>query len=166
MYSSFTEVIPYMVEISLIIHIGSGFIAIALGLIVMRSRKHYGIHTKGGVLYHWLMFAVCLTAVLLCVVAWPRIWWLLPVAIGSYALALLGYLSARSRWQNWLPLHVSCQGGSFIALITAFLIVNWEFLTGEVGLYSVWAWIIPTLVGTPIIMWVQREIALGRRPHR
>jgi len=29
---------------------------------------------------------------------------------------------------------------------------------------SLWAWALPTVVGTPLIAWVTREVARGRRP--
>jgi hypothetical protein len=49
-------------------------------------------------------------------------------------------------------------------MVTALLVVNWQTLFDEPGRFSFWAWAIPTLVGTPIIAWVTREVALGRRP--
>ncbi len=49
------------------------------------------------------------------------------------------------------------QGGSYIAMTTALLVVN-------LGTHATWAWVAPTLVGSPIIAWVSREIAAGRRP--
>ncbi len=49
-------------------------------------------------------------------------------------------------------------------MVTAFLVVNWGSLTGTRGVVSPWAWALPTVVGSPIIAWVTREVALGRRP--
>jgi hypothetical protein len=37
-------------------------------------------------------------------------------------------------------------------------------LTGTRGVASPWAWALPTVVGSPIIAWGTREVALGRRP--
>ena len=64
-----------------------------------------------------------------------------------------------------LVAHLTGQGGSYIATTTALLVVNWETLTGTRGVASPWAWILPTAVGSPIIAWVTREVALGRRPR-
>lgn len=58
------------------------------------------------------------------------------------------------------------QGGSYIAMPTAVLVVNWETLTGTPGLGTPWPWILPTLVGTPLITWVNVQIGRGRRPRR
>ncbi len=42
--------------------------------------------------------------------------------------------------------------------------VNWETLTGTPGVRSLWAWALPTLLGSPIIGWVQSQVRLGKRP--
>lgn len=148
----------------LAVHIVCGFAGLALGPIAMFARKRRGWHTRSGDLYHGVMLAVCATAAALALLDWQRIWWFLLIAIGSYAQALIGYLAAKRRWQGWLPLHVSMQCGSYIALVTALLVVNWEGMTGTPGIYSPWAWILPTLVGSPLIAWINRAVRLGRRP--
>ena len=124
----------------LIVHIGFGIVALVVGPIAMTARKVRGVHTRIGELYHWVVFA------------------------GSYAFAFLGYWSAKRRWNNWLRYHLTGQGGSYIAMLTAFLVVNWESITGTSGISSPWAWILPTIIGSPLIAWIQREVALGRRP--
>jgi hypothetical protein len=87
-----------------------------------------------------------------------------PIAVGSYAFALLGYVAAKRRWHGWLRAHLAGQGGSYIAMVTALLVVNWESLTGTRGVASPWAWALPMVVGSPVIAWVTGEVALGRRP--
>jgi hypothetical protein len=110
------------------------------------------------------MLGVCVSAGMLTILDWRRIWWFLPIAAGSYVFALLGYVAAKRRWQGWLRAYITGQGGSYIAMVTALLVVNWESLTGTRGVVSPWAWALPTVVGSPIIAWVTREVALGRRP--
>jgi hypothetical protein len=141
----------------LALHIAFGSIGLALGPIAMSARKRPGLHTNAGEFYHWNMFCLCITAGGLALLNWERNWWFLPLAIFSYAFALLGYLAAKLRWHNWLRWHVAGQGGSYIAMTTALLVVN-------LGIQVWWAWALPTIVGSPIIAWVSREIALGRRP--
>jgi hypothetical protein len=110
------------------------------------------------------MLGVCVSAGTLAILDWSRLWWFLPIAVGSYAFALLGYVAAKRRWQGWLQAHLTGQGGSYIAMVTALFVVNWETLTGTRGVVSPWAWALPTVVGSPIIAWVTREVAFGRRP--
>jgi len=56
------------------------------------------------------MVGVCLTAGTLAVVDWRRIWWFLPIAVGSYAFALLGYVAAKRRLKGWLRAHLTGKG--------------------------------------------------------
>lgn len=145
-------------------HIAAGIAGLILGPIAMRAAKASRLHARAGELYHWVMLAVCLSAAGLAWLDWARSWWFLPIAAGSYAFALVGYVAAKRRWPGWLAVHVGGQGGSYIAMVTAVLVVNWQMLTGTSGRASPWAWILPTLVGSPIITWVNFQIARGRRP--
>ncbi len=148
----------------LIAHIAFGVLGLVLGPVAMFSRKIQGIHTRAGELYHWMVLGVCLTASLMTTLDWTRLWWFLPIAIGSYALAFVGYLFAKVRWRKWVSVHISGQGGSYIALVAALLVVNWGNVFGSPGVSSPWAWVLPTAIGSPIIAWFTREVALGRRP--
>jgi hypothetical protein len=118
-----------------------------------------------GEAYHCVMLAVCVIACAMAVLDWKRIWWFLPIIADSYAFALLGYLAAKRRWRGWLVAHVSGQGGSYIAMLTAVLVVNWHTLTGTPGVHAPWAWILPTPIGSPIISWVNFQIRRGRLPR-
>ena len=150
----------------LAVHIAAGFVGLVLGPVAMTARKRQGAHTRAGEAYHWVMLVVCVTAALLAALDWSRLWWFLPIAAGSYVFALLGYVAAKRRWPGWLTAHVSGQGGSYIALLTAVLVVNWATLTGTPGRASPWPWIVPTLVGAPIITWVNVRLRRGRAPRR
>ncbi len=130
----------------------------------MRAAKRPGLHMRAGEAYHWVMLTVCFTAAFLAVLDWRRLWWFLPIAAGSYAFALLGYLAAKRRWTGWLRAHIAGQGGSYIAMTTALLVVNWQTLTGTPGIRSTWAGGLPTVVGSPMIAWVIYQVRLGKRP--
>ena len=94
----------------------------------------------------------------LALMDWADAGFLLYIAIFSYAFALVGYVAAKKRPRGWLPVHISGQGGSYIALVTAFLIV--QVGTGA----PLIVWLIPTIIGTPIISWVTYQVAIGKRP--
>jgi hypothetical protein len=143
--------------IALAVHVACGSCGLILGPVAMFSRKRRGPHTRAGEAYHWVFLLLFLSAVALAVLDWDRVWWLAFVGAGSYGLALRGYLAAKRRWNGWLRAHVIGQGGSYIAMVTALLVVN----TG--GTWPL-AWVIPTVVGTPLIRWVSNEIAAGKRP--
>jgi hypothetical protein len=145
--------------IALAIHVSCGSTGLLLGPVAMLSGKRRGRHTRAGEAYHWVFLVLFLSAVALAVLDWERVWWLAFVGAASYGLALLGYLAAKRRWKGWLRAHVAGQGGSYIAMVTALLVVN-----TSVG--SPLPWVVPTLVGTPIIAWVNNQIAAGKRPKR
>lgn len=149
----------------MLVHIALGTAGLILGPVAMTAPKRPGLHTKAGEAYHWVILGVGVSAGALAVLDWSRLWWFLPIAVGSYAFALTGYVAAKWRWEGWLRVHITGQGGSYIAITTALLVVNWETLTGTPGVVSPWAWALPTLVGSPIIAWVKREVGRGRRPR-
>ena len=60
------------------------------------------------------------------------------------------------------PVHG--QSGSYIAMLSAVLVVNWPPLAGTSGRSSLWPWILPTVVGSPLIAWVNVQVGRGRRP--
>jgi hypothetical protein len=68
-------------------------------------------------------------------------------------------VAAKLRFGGWLRLHVIGQGGSYVAMLTALLVVNWQMMFGEPGRSSFWAWTIPTLIGSPLIAWAARRIS-------
>ena len=147
----------------LIIHIAAGAMGLLLGPIAMTARKRRGRHTRAGEAYHWVMLTVCLSAVALALADWGRLWWFVPIAVFSYANALVGYLAVKIRWKGWIQAHIGGMCGSYIALVTALLVVNAQPA-------PLWLWFLPTIVGTPLII---RTISLRlgtsgprRRPDR
>lgn len=143
----------------LALHITAGATGLILGPLAMRATKRRGPHTRLGEAYHWVMLTVCLSASGLAILAWQRIWWFLPIAVFSYANAFVGYMAAKRRRTGWLRVHIGGMSGSYIALVTALLVVN-------VGEALPIVWFVPTIVGSPIIAWVINEVDRGRRPRR
>ena len=138
----------------LALHIAAGSAGLVLGPIAMTAAKRRGRHTRAGGLYHSAMAAVCVSAVTLAVMDWGRIWWFLPIAVFSYANALLGYLAVKIRWHGWLQEHIAGMGGSYVALVTALLVVN-------VKPAPLYVWLIPTIIGTPLIAAAIFRVARG-----
>ena len=97
--------------------------------------------------YVWAVFATCLTAAIVCLLDWSRLWWLIPVAVLSYLLALVGYVAVRRGWPKWVGAHGL--GGSYIALWTALLVVT----AGDISTTAeIIAWILPAAIGVPLIV--------------
>src|SRR5918992_1094139 len=143
----------------LAIHVAAGATGLILGPLTMRATKRRGPHTRLGEAYHWVMLAATATAAALAVLAWHELWWFLPIAVFSYGNAFVGYVAAKRRRRGWLRLHIAGMGGSYIALVTALLVVN-------LGEALPIVWFVPTIVGTPILVWLVNEVDKGRRPRR
>lgn len=116
------------------------------------------MHTSLGEAYHWVMLTVCLSAATLAILAWERSGALVPVAGFSYANAFVGYLASKRRGRGWLRFHIGGMCGSYIALTTALLVVN-------LGDRLPVVWFLPTIIGSPLIVWVIHEVDRGRRPR-
>ena len=144
-------------ELFLSVHIAAGTTGLILGPLAFRAAKRRGPHTRLGETYHWVMAAVCVTAAGLAIVDWHRIWWFLPIAAFSYANALYGYVAVKRRRRGWLRHHVRGMCGSYIALVTALLVVNTRA-------QLLFVWFLPTIVGSPLIVWLLHEVDRGRRP--
>src|SRR3712207_2609868 len=105
-------------------HLAPGAPRFLLGPLTKRADKRGRPSTPPRAGYHWVMATVTATAAVLAVLASPRLWWFLPLAAFSYANAFVGYVAAKRRPRGWLRFHIGGMGGSYIALVTAFLVVN------------------------------------------
>lgn len=144
---------PYL----LFLHIAMGCLGLLLGPIAMATRKRRGLHTQVGIVYYWLMSGVCLTAAVMAIMHWQSSNGFLFVAGFSYVFALRGYLAVKRRKVGWVKQHISGMFGSYIAMVTALLVVNQRNLPVLRELPSVWTWLLPTIIGSPLIAWTQRK---------
>jgi len=119
--------------------------------------------------YRLVVLVVCLSAVALVVQNRPELWWLIPISALTYALAVLARESAGRRFRGWLHGYVHGQGGSYIALFTAFIVVALTVDGPVTGGAQLVAWLAPTVLGTILIeMWRRRlstAITAGIGPH-
>lgn len=138
-------------DILLALHIAAGTAALAVGAWVIRRSRHRPMLDASAVLYHWAVAGVALTSAGLVALDWPELWWLLPVAVLSYGLAAAGYLAPRRRFTGWRFAYAHGQGGSYIALVTALLVVALTVDGPLDGLPAALVWALPTLIGTTLI---------------
>jgi len=142
----------------LVAHVGAGCAGLLVGALALAVRKRPGRHVRAGVAYQVVVALMTTTAVALAVTATPTRWGLLVVAVATEAAAAVGWVVARRRRPGWLPLHVSFAAGSYVSFTTAALMVNWS---------SPLAWVLPTLVGSPLIARTARRagrLEAGRSP--
>jgi signal transduction histidine kinase len=145
------------------VHVTAGALGLLLGAVVIWSGRESPLLDRGSGAYHWIVLVVSLSAVGLLALDWPELWWLALLAAFAYALALLGYLAPRRRFGGWHAAYAHGQGGSYIALVTALLVVALTVDGPVGGAAAALAWVLPTLVGTSLIeRWRRRLIAHDR----
>ncbi|WP_338472406.1 DUF2306 domain-containing protein [Niallia sp. XMNu-256] len=117
----------------------------------MSYKKKNGKHTIAGEIYHGSYVFVFISAVVMSIIHWEDSAYLFYVGVFSYALALLGYLSAKFRWKNWLSSHIGGMLGSYIGIVTATIVVNIPKIPVLNEFPVLFFWFLPTIVGTPFI---------------
>lgn len=129
-------------SVLLALHITAGLAGLVLGPVAVAAARHPGHHGLAGVAYQAAVVAVTLTALGLVALAPTRLWGLGVIAVATSAAALAGGEVRRRRRPGWLPVHIRLMGGSYLSLVTAALVVSWS---------SPLAWILPTMLGAPLI---------------
>jgi hypothetical protein len=123
-------------------HVTAGTLGLLLGPLALAVPKRAGWHPRLGLAYQGAVAAMTSTAVGLVALAPGRLWWLGLVAAATEAAALGGWWVRRRHAPGWLGRHIRLMCGSYLSFVTAALVVNWA---------SPLAWVLPTLVGTPLI---------------
>ena len=139
-----------MRNVVLAIHVACGGVGLLLGPPAMRAVLEGRRRTALGSSYHWAVLIVCTSAVGLAAFDWSNLWFFVPIAIASYAFALVAQLAPRRDMPDWRPAAVRGVGGSYIALWTALLVVSTPALPV--------LWFAPTAIGAPIIERISHRV--------
>lgn len=149
----------------LLVHIVAGTIGLLLGPFAMyhgARRLTAGQRSTGppSRVYRGVVLLVCVSAVALIIQGRPELWWLVPLSALTYGLAVLARVSAqrRHRFRGWLHGYVHGQGGSYIALVTAFVVVALTVDGPVTGVAQLVPWLAPTVLGTFLIEWWRRRL--------
>ncbi len=143
--------------ILLSVHITAGTTGLLLGPLALAVSKRAGWHPRLGVAYQGAVAVMTASALGLAALAPGRLWWLGLIAVATEAAALAGWVVRRRHRPGWLGWHIRLMCGSYPSFVTAALVVNWA---------SPLAWVLPTAVGTPLIIWtVKRATHPSIRPN-
>jgi len=117
--------------------------------------------SRAGTGYVWAVAIVAITAIALVALEEWELWWLVPLAVLALSLAVAGYLAPTHRHGPWIRLYAHGQGGAYIALVTALFVVSLP------GAAATAAWVVPTLIGLPLIerrvSHIEEHLATDRR---
>jgi uncharacterized membrane protein len=156
---------------ALAVHIVSGLTAVIAGALAATARKRAGRHPRAGRVYLWALGCVLATAAVMAVIRWGEDAHLLAIAVIAFSLGLHGYRARRRHRPGWPPHHAIGMGGSYIALLTGFYVDNGPFLPFWNQLPHIAYWLLPSVVGVPLICLALRRFQrnpsagpTGRRP--
>jgi hypothetical protein len=133
------------------VHILLGLACTVTGALAMLSRKRAGRHPRYGTVYFWCLAGVFLTAASLAAVRWAQDYHLFILGTLSFAAAYVGRQARRHRWRDWVRLHITGMGTSYILLLIAFYVDNGKSLPLWKELPPVAYWLLPAAVGIPLI---------------
>jgi hypothetical protein len=147
------------------VHILLGLACVVTGAVAMLSQKRAGRHPLNGTIYFWLA-AVFVSATSLAVVRWAHDYHLFVLGAFSFAAACLGREARRRRWRGWARLHIAGMGASYVLLLIAFYVDNGKSLPLWKELDPVTYWVLPAVVGIPLIVRALLWHPLARQPDR
>jgi hypothetical protein len=138
-------------------HIAAGSAGLILGAVALLFEGAPTYRSRAGAAYVWAVTAVAASAVALVALDEWELWWILPLAVLACILAIAGYLAPGRRRAGWIRLYAHGQGGAYIALVTALLVVSLS------GAAAGAAWIVPTVIGVALI---ERRVARIKESNR
>lgn len=129
----------------------------------MLAPKGGAAHLRRGRAYLRALVVVCATGLGLVATRGPGFLHLAPLGVAAAALGLIGY-SARRRPNA--AAHLACMGFSYVAMLTAFYVDNGPKLPGWRMLPPLSFWVLPSLIGAPLIgLGLMRSARRSRPPE-
>ena len=122
----------------------------------MLSTKRHGQHSNFGIAYFWCLAGVFLTMSALAFMRWDEDYHLFIVGALSFATAWSARAVLQRGWPQWPRLHLSGMGASYVLMLTAFYVDNGKNLPLWRELPEIAFWFLPTMIGTPIILYALR----------
>ena len=139
------------------VHVVAGLVCAIAGIVAMVAPKRAGRHPSAGTVYYWSLVVVFLTMTALSILRWPHNTHLLILGILSFGAGVVGRRARRRRWRRWLPVHITGMAVSYILLLTAFYVDNGPHLPLWRSLPPLAFWLLPSLVGLPLLIWALRR---------
>lgn len=147
------------------IHVLLGLACTITGIVAMLSTKGRGRHPLFGSVYFWCLGGVFVTASALAMVRWTEDYHLFILGTLAFLAAYLGRMARRKRWSNWVKLHITGMGMSYVLLLTAFYVDNGKSLPLWRDLPPVAYWLVPAAIGIPLIIRAVLRHPLARAPR-
>jgi hypothetical protein len=143
--------------VALVVHIAAGLTAVIAGASAATATKRPGRHPNAGRAYLMALTAVFCTATVMATIRWREDAHLFAIGCVAFGLGIFGWQARRRKHPGWPTRHAIGMGGSYIALLTGFYVDNGPFLPLWNRLPHLTYWLLPSLVGVPLIWWALRR---------
>ena len=151
---------------ALAVHVGCGLTAVVAGALAATAKKRPGRHPRAGRVYLWALAGIFTTATIMAAIRWHEDAHLFAIAVVAFGLGLYGYRARRRHRPGWPLHHAIGMGGSYIDLLTGFYVDNGPFLPLWNRLPHITYWLLPTIVGIPLIWLALHRFTRRQRPTR
>jgi hypothetical protein len=147
------------------VHVAAGLVCTVAGIVAMLAPKRSGRHPSAGTVYYWSLVVVFLSMAALSILRWPANTHLFVLGVLSFGAGAVGRMEQRRLAPVRLRVHVAGMGLSYILLLTAFYVDNGPHLPIWRSLPPLAHWVLPSIVGIPILIWAITRHPLIRRPR-
>ena len=148
------------------IHVLSGLICVIAGAVAMLSEKRKGRHTTAGSIYYWGLWVVFITATLMAASRWKEDYHLFLLGLFSFSASYIGRRAQKKQWRKWSIYHVTGMALSYIFLLIAFYVDNGKFLPIWKDRHPLVYWLLPLLIGIPLLIRTLLKNPLTRNHFR
>ena len=155
---------PVFIAVIVGIHVPLGLACVVAGAVAMLSEKRRGRHSTVGTVYYWCLCALFASMTFLSVMRWAENYHLFILGTLSFASAWLGRRVLRQRRPRWARLHITGMGLSYVLMLIAFYVDNGKQLPLWKDLPHFTYWLLPLVVGIPLIVRALLWHPLVRRP--
>jgi hypothetical protein len=134
------------------IHVVAGLTAVTTGIIAMMSDKRAAHHPLFGVWYYRSVVLAFITMAVLSAMRWAYAYHLFILGALALTAVVVGRQTAPSRSAGRIRVHVTAMALSYVLLLTAFYVDNGPNLPLWRRLPHLTYWVLPILVGAPLIV--------------
>lgn len=145
------------------IHILAALTCVITGIMAMFAQKRPGLHPRSGTVYYWSLWIVFGTVVIISIARWKEDYHLFFLGCLAISSAVTGRAAEKHNWKKWPIAHIICMSTSYIILLTAFYVDNGKFLPVWKSFNPLVYWLLPAVVGVPIIVRTLRRNPLSKK---
>jgi uncharacterized membrane protein len=144
------------------VHVLAGLTCVVAGAVAMLAPKGRGRHSRAGTVYYRSLAVVFATMTGLAFAHWAEDAHLFLIGCASFASVFVGHRSISNEGARRVRVHIAGMGTSYVLLLVAFYVDNGKQLPVWNRLPHVAYWLIPVVVGLPLILRAYSRHPLAR----